>query len=114
MKPSQPFLDFTAPVAPQRVTMAPSAIEARRSGLRAARANATPQMAEYRAVLEQCGPLSDHEAARILGWPLATVCGRRNDCIQLWRECIGTSGRIHVTHPDGRQSSRTLWAWIGD
>jgi len=112
MKPSQPFLDF-APVAPQRVTMAPSAIEARRSGLRAARAKATPQMAEYRAVLEQCGPLSDQEAARILGYPLATICGRRNDWMNAMPGCIGVRGRVSVTHPDGRKSSRTLWLWCG-
>lgn len=70
---------FDAPVAPQRVTMEPSARQSRRSGLAVARSKTPPQMAEYRAALKAYGPASDHEIARVLGWPLATCCGRRND-----------------------------------
>jgi len=97
--------------APQRVTMAPSAIASRRSGLRAARQKATPQMAEYRALL-MLGPLTDQGAAQKLGWPLATICGRRNDWLDMQPGCIGARGRVSVTHPDGRKSSRTLWTWV--
>lgn len=98
---------------PARVTMAPSAIESRRSGLRAARQKATPQMAEYRALLESVDVLTDQEAAKRLGWPLSTVCGRRNDWLDARPGCIGARGRVSVTHPDGRKSSRTLWTWCG-
>jgi hypothetical protein len=113
MKFSQPLLDFTtAPVAPQTVTMAPSAIQSRRSGVRAARAKATPQMVEYRALLERA-PITDQEAARALGWYVSTVNARRGDWLEALPGCIGARGRVSVTHPNGRKSSRTLWVWCG-
>jgi len=109
MKPSQPFLDFTAaPVAPQRVTMAPTAIEARRSGLRAAREKMPAQLREYLTCLRAIGPASDHEVARVLGLPVSTVNARRADAGRQ----VEAHGRIMVTHPDGKRSSRTLWKLV--
>lgn len=110
---NHPMLDFTsAPVAPARLTMAPEAVTSRRSGLRAARAKATPQMTEYRALLERRGPLTDMDAAAALGWFVSTVNGRRNDWLDMRPGCIGARGRVSVTHPDGRKTSRTLWTWV--
>jgi hypothetical protein len=107
----QPFLDFAA-TAPPSVTMSPTAREARKSGLRVARAKAPRQMNEYRACLQQIGPASDQEVARVLGWQISSVCGRRND----WRDhqpgSIGSRGRVQVTHPDGTRTSRPLWTWV--
>lgn len=108
-------LDFSAaPVAPQAVTMAPSARESRRSGLRAARAKATPQMAEYRALLERRGPMTDQDAANALGWPLSTVNGRRNDWINMRRGSVVDRGRVVIIHPDGSRTSRTRWVFVAD
>lgn len=101
--------DFDTP--PQRVTMAPSAVQSRRSGLRAARQKATPQMAEYRALLIERGPLTDQDASTALGWPIATTNGRRGDWLARHPGSICASGRVSVTHPDGRKTSRTLWTW---
>lgn len=110
----QPLLDFTAAqVAPQRITMEPAAIQSRRSGLRAARAKATPQMHEYKACLKAIGPASDQEISRVLGWPIATTNARRGDWLEMQPGCIGTRGRMQITHPDGRKTSRTLWCWVG-
>lgn len=94
---------------PQSVTMAPSAIEARRSGLRVARAKAPTQLREYLACLKAIGPASDHKVARVLGLPVSTVNARRADAgsqVEAW-------GRVQVTHPDGKRSSRTLWRVVG-
>ena len=95
------------PPAPQRVTMAPSAIESRRSGLRAARAKGTPQMLAYRALLERRGPMTDQDAANALGWPLSTVNGRRNDWINMRRGSVVDRGRVAIIHPDGSRTSRS-------
>lgn len=106
----QPTLDFTtAPRAQQAVTMAPSARESRRSGLRAAREKGTPQMLAYREALIAIGPATDHDVARKLGWMLSVVNGRRNDWLDMTPGCIGARGRVQVTHPDGTKTSRTLW-----
>ena len=108
---SQPFLDFTA-TAPQSATMSPTAREARKSGLAVARAKAPRQMNEYKAALVAYGPASDHEIARVLGWPLQTVNARRGDWLAHQPGCIGSRGRIQVVHPDGHKSSRTLWVFV--
>lgn len=103
---------FSDEPAPQRVTMAPSAIESRRSGLRASRQKGTPQMLEYRALLLAVGPLTDQDASLALGWPIATTNARRGDWLARNPGSIGARGRVQVTHPDGQKSSRTLWAWV--
>lgn len=47
----------------------------------AARTRAT-KTAAYLRLLEQAGShgLSDHEAARMTGWPLSSLCSIRNGC----------------------------------
>lgn len=98
--------------APTPVLITPTAREARKSGLRVARAKAPTQMLEYIAALKQCGPASDHEIARVLGLPIATVNGRRADASQAYPGRIVVDGRVQVTHADGKRSSRTLWKWV--
>lgn len=107
------LLNFdAAPFAPQSVTMAPSAREARRSGLLVARAKMPTQLREYLACLKQLGKASDQEIARVLGWALSCVNGRRADAQHMYPGRIIAAGRVQVTHPDGRRTSRTLWSWV--
>lgn len=100
-------------IAPSRVLMSPVVRAARKSGLRVARAKAPTQMLEYRDCLKQNGPATDHEMARDLGWPIATVNARRADLNNHQPGCVEALGRVIVTHPDGKRSSRTLWRWAG-
>lgn len=109
---TQPNLLGLFSPAPQSVTVSPTAREARKSGLRVARAKAPTQMLEYVAALRQCGPASDHEIARVLSLPLSTVNARRADASQAYPGRIVAAGRVQVTHPDGSRSSRTLWRWV--
>jgi hypothetical protein len=90
---------------PPRVTMSPSAIEARRSGHRRARSQ-HGQCARYLAALRAHGPASDHRIAAILGWGLNVVNARRNDC----RDEVEAKGRERIDYGSGRPTSRTLWS----
>lgn len=63
------------------------------------------QGARYLAALRACGPASDFTMSELLGIPLASVCGRRNEC----GDAVEAAGRERVTFASGRATSRTLW-----
>lgn len=104
----KPVLDDAGvPTAPARVRMAPSAIEARRSGRAGKRVITTPSapMLVYRDALRVCQPASDHHVSdylrRLEGvpadsarWGLSSMCGRRNDWLALDPECIEAHDRV--------------------
>ncbi len=102
---TQPSLNF----AGQAETMAPSAVQSRRSGRRRAKATICASMAAYRDVLIAHAPLTDHAAAELLGWPLSSVNARRNDW-NAWRpETVVAAGRIKQVWARGKSTTRTVW-----
>ena len=103
-QPALPLFGQDAPVASQAVTVSPSAIQARRSGLRRAR-SLTGQCARYLAALAVHGPATDQRMAEVLGWQLSVVNARRADC----GESVEACGRERVTFATGRSTTRTLW-----
>jgi hypothetical protein len=111
---TQGALDFTAAPKPgQAETMAPSAIQARRSGRRRAKATIDASMAAYRDVLIASGPLTDHAAAEALGWPLSSVNARRGDWESVRPGAVVAAGRIKQAWARGKSTTRTVWAWAG-
>ena len=105
-----PVLDDTpVPVAPARVRMAPSAIEARRSGRAGTRVITKPSapMLVYRDALRAIQPATDHEVSAYLRrleglpadsarWGLSSCNGRRGDWLALDLECIVAVDRVKV------------------
>lgn len=106
---AKPTLDDTAttPVAPASVRMAPSAIEARRSGRAGKRVITTPSapMLVYRDALRAIQPATDHEVSAYLRqregvltessrWALSSINGRRGDWLSLDPTCIEARDRV--------------------
>lgn len=91
----------------QLVMMFPSAIEARRSGLRVGRRLGETLREKYLAVL-RANPagVTDHQAAALLGVLSTTVGARRQELIEADPEhpCIVAVGRVRVG-----DRSRAVW-----
>ena len=93
----------------QRVTMAPSAIEARRSGRRSV--SISREMLRYRNALIRYQPATDLEIAVMLGCGVSSCCGRRGDwnaTVPLDRPLVVAVDRVKR----GR-ASQSRWAWAG-
>jgi hypothetical protein len=101
----------SAPVAPARVRMAPSAIEARRTGH--ARATETASMRAYRDALIRFGPCTDQELAERSWLPLASVNARRNDWHAYDITAVIAVDRVTKVWTHGRATTRVVWAWHG-
>lgn len=94
----------------------PQARHAGATGALKASLNSGAQCRKYREALLAYGPLSDHEAARILGYPLSTI-----NSIRQWRlpeGAVKASGDFQIvewaTAKGGtRITKRTRWAWVG-
>ena len=99
--------DMPTPIAPTRVRMAPSAIEARRSGRAGQRVITTPSapMLVYRDALRAIQPATDHAVSAYLRqrervpadsarWGLSSINGRRNDWLALDPTCIEAQDRV--------------------
>lgn len=92
----------------QQLTMQyPSAVVSRRSGLRRAREVGQTLRERYRALLRERGPMSDHDAAAVLGVLSTTVGARRIELMAADPGCIESAGR--QSQPYG--VSRTCWRW---
>lgn len=92
----------------QQLTMQyPSAVVSRRSGLRRAREVGQTLRERYAALLRERGPLSDHDAAAVLGVLSTTVGARRLELMAADPGCIESAGRA----PQPYGVSRTTWRW---
>lgn len=118
--PCLPGLFSDAPVAPPSVTVSPVVRAARASGRqRAAVKGITKRMAEYRLIVRDEGPISDHDAMGYLQVPLASVNAARGD----WKRWADGQGvpcpvvpfdRERYFWPDGTVTTRTRWQWQGE
>lgn len=63
------------------------------------------QTLTYLALLDACGPLSDHEAARRMGVGVSSINSIRGNLESQIEAC----GYQVVTWPDGRTTKRTRW-----
>ncbi len=110
---TQPRLDWDTP--PQRVTMAPSAVQARRSGRQRVASSINTRMARYRVAITAC-PLTDHEAAGTLHTPLSCVNATRGDW-KTWAEHHGLPcpvvavERVRQDWGSGHPTTRVRWGW---
>ena len=92
----------------QQLTMqSPSAVVRRRSGRRRARQAGQTPRERARALLQARGPLSDHDAAAVLGVLSTTVGARRLELMAADPGCIESAGRV----PQPYGVSRTCWRW---
>lgn len=92
----------------QQLTMQyPSAVVSRRSGLRRARQIGETLRERYVALLRERGPLSDHDAAAVLGVLSTTVGARRKELMDAQPGCIEAIGRVRQAYG----VSRTAWRW---
>ena len=92
----------------QLVMQYPSAVVSRRSGLRRARQMGETLRERYATLLRDRGPLSDHEAAAVLGVLSTTVGARRLELMAAAPGCIESVGR----KPQPNGVSRTSWRWV--
>lgn len=60
---------------------------------------------QYRKLLIEAGPLSDPEAARVLGRQLSTICSTRNG----WGQHVVASGQYEQTDFG---TKRVKWRWV--
>lgn len=102
-------------LAPTSLTMAPTAVQARRQS-RPAPSGITEAMRDYAAALQRIEPATDHEVSALLRrelgitdplnarWSLTTINARRNDWLKLDPICIEAVGRERA----GR-AWRTRW-----
>ncbi|MGE0445660.1 MAG: hypothetical protein AB7P99_10565 [Vicinamibacterales bacterium] len=96
-------------VAPQRVTVAPVARQARASGRAVGRATRT--MLAYRDALRRLGPATDAAVAAVLGWGVSSCCGRRGDWNALApkdRPVVVAVDRVRVG-----PATQCRWRWVG-
>lgn len=110
---TQQRLDYSA------VTVAPSAIQARRSGRVRVVSTINARMEHYRnAITLGGGPMTDHEAAAWLGKPLSVICAIRGDW-KAWAEHHGRPcpvvavSRERKDWGSGAATSRVRWGWQG-
>lgn len=96
----QPSLEFTLPIAGRH----PASRHASASGAQRAVRDRGALALAYRQLLIEAGPLSDPEAAQVLGRPLSSVCSTRNG----WGSRVGPSGEYELTAWSTR---RTKWRW---
>lgn len=107
------FSDEPTPVAPSAVSMAPSAVEARRSGRVRAVGAVTASMARYRDALREHGPCTDQELERRSGIPLSAICARRNDWHDADPDAVVAVDRVTQRWASGRTTTRVVWKWNG-
>jgi hypothetical protein len=95
-------------VAPSSVTMAPAAIQSRRSGRarHTGQRQPTRSMLAYRDALRACQPATDHRVTACGGLALSAVNGRRNDWLALDPTCIDAVDRVQS---EGYHVTRTRW-----
>jgi hypothetical protein len=112
---TQPSLDFTAaPDPPSSATTSPSAVQARRSGRQRGRQSVPQRALDYMALLSAHGPLTDHEAAELMGRPLSVVNAIRGE-IRDWALTFGREtpvvahSRVRQVWAHGRATSRVRW-----
>lgn len=100
---------FDAPLAPSSATMAPAAVQARRSGraTQTGQRQPTRSMLAYRDALRRVQPATDHAVAEAAGLPLASVNGRRNDWLAMDPVCIDAVDRVPALW--NGIGSRTRW-----
>lgn len=106
--PCLPGMFSDAPIAPQRVTVAPVVREARKSGR--ASVAVGPTMLAYRDMLIRLGPATDAKVAECLGWGVSSCCGRRGDwnaTVPKDRPLVVAVDRVKVG-----KATQCRWAWV--
>lgn len=83
----------------------PEARHAGSTGARRAAIDRGPVALAYRELLIAQGPLSDHEAARILGRMVSSMCSTRNG----WGRHVQPSEQYEATEFGTR---RVRWRWV--
>lgn len=101
---------------PDLWSVAPSAVQARRSGRQRGVQTLRSRMVRYRDYLLARGPQTDHDAAEALDCPLSVVNAIRGDW-KLYAEHHGipnpvvASGRVKQVWAKGKSTTRTTWRW---
>lgn len=93
--------------------MAPSAVQARRSGRQRVISQIGKLMAAYRDCLIAHGPMTDHEAAARLRWPLSVVNARRGDWQMFRPGAVVAVDRVRKDWGSGKATTRCVWGWAG-
>jgi hypothetical protein len=102
---TQPVLDWDRDVSLPVSGRTPSARHSSSTGAQVAARDRGVVSAAYRDLLIRCGPLSDHEAARLLGKLVSSICSTRNG----WGDRVVPSGTFEATDFG---SKRTRWRWV--
>ncbi len=102
---TQPGLDWSSDVNLPVSGRTPSARHASHSGAQRAVRDRGAVALAYRTLLIESGPLSDYEAAKVLGRMVSSICSTRNG----WGSHVVPSGRFESTEFG---THRTRWRWL--
>ena len=103
---TQPAFDWSRDVALPVAGRTPAARHASATGAQAAEPHRGRLTTAYLRLLEEVGPRSDPEAARLLGVGVSSICSIRNGCGAL----VEPSGVFETkVWPNGSVSQRVRW-----
>jgi hypothetical protein len=103
---TQPFLDWSRDVTLPVSGRTPGARHASSTGAQVAALTRGDATRRYLALLREGGPLSDHEAARMMGCGTSSINSIRNGC----RGLVAESGTYEeMAWPGGKITKRVRW-----
>ncbi len=105
---TQPHLDWSRDVSLPVSGRTPRARHASATGAQMAAERRGKLALDYRALLIEAGPMTDHEAAKVLGVSLSSIQPTRGS----WGDRVtDEAGFQAVTWPSGRSTKRVRWSW---